>query len=185
MRDRESIALALEAALTGRLVLSSLHTARAFETIVRLRQQGLEPYDLAAALRGIVSQRLVPKLCTECRELTQSTARALNRMTSTGLWESGSPEPAMWHAPGCAKCRNSGVQGRVGVFEVLTMTPPLQAGIQSGLSEGELLGLTPPGSYLPLARYARHLLENGLASAASLCALFPAATGKSSEPAAR
>jgi type II secretory ATPase GspE/PulE/Tfp pilus assembly ATPase PilB-like protein len=82
----------------------------------------------------------------------------------------------MWRAPGCTKCRNSGIKGRVGVYEVLMVTPPLQAGIKDGLAEADLLQLTPAGSYLPLHRYALHLLENGLASAESLSALFPSQT---------
>jgi type II secretory ATPase GspE/PulE/Tfp pilus assembly ATPase PilB-like protein len=178
MRDRESMNIGIEAALTGHLVLSSLHTDHAIETVVRLRQQGIESYLIAAALRGVVSQRLVPKLCAACREPKQPDAATIARLDAAGFLEGGSAPENVWHAPGCAKCRNSGIKGRVGVYEVLLITPGLRAGIQNGLSESELLKLTPAGSYIPLARYGRHLLENGLASAESLYALFPSETAR-------
>ena len=177
MRDRESMNIGIEAALTGHLVLSSVHTDRAIESVVRLRQQGIESYLIAAALRGVVSQRLVPKLCVACREETQPSPQVVARLEAAAILQRGTAA-RVWHAPGCPKCRNTGIKGRVGVYEVLMISPALQTGIQSGLSETELLNLVPTGSYLPLPRYARHLLENGLASAESLCGLFPSNTAK-------
>jgi type II secretory ATPase GspE/PulE/Tfp pilus assembly ATPase PilB-like protein len=174
MRDRESMGIAIEAALTGHLVLSSLHTDRAIESVVRMRQQGIESYLIAAGLRGVISQRLVPKLCAACREETEPSSAVSGRLEASGILEPGE-KATTYHAPGCAKCRKTGIKGRVGVYEVLMITPPLQAGIQNGLTEHELLQATPAGSYLPLQRYARHLLEHGLASADSLSTLFPSA----------
>jgi type IV pilus assembly protein PilB len=172
MRDRESVNIAIEAALTGHLVLSSLHTDRAIESVVRLRQQGVESYLIASGLRGVVSQRLVAKLCVACREQIQPSGMIRARLEAAGIIEHGAETP-VWHAPGCATCRNTGIKGRVGVYEVLLVTPALQTGIQNALPEAELIQLIPPGSYLPLARYSRLLLENGIAGADSLCTLFP------------
>jgi type II secretory ATPase GspE/PulE/Tfp pilus assembly ATPase PilB-like protein len=172
MRDRESMSIAIEAALTGHLVLSSLHTDRALESVVRLRQQGIESYLIGAALRGVISQRLVPKLCASCREPKQANSAMLERLHSLGLLE---PEPLhrCGMHPDAPSAGIRAIKGRVGLYEVLLITPSLQAGIEDGLAEAELLELAPAGSYLPLHRYARHLLENGLASAESLSALFP------------
>ncbi len=172
IRDRESMTIAVEAALTGHLVLSSLHTTSALESVVRLRQQGIEPYLIATALRGVISQRLVPKLCAVCREPREADAATLRRLRAAGIIEPGET-PALWKANGCPQCRKTGIRGRVGVYEVLTATPALQSGIQEGLAEGELLQHLPAGSFLPLRRYARHLLENGLAAAETLATLFP------------
>jgi type II secretory ATPase GspE/PulE/Tfp pilus assembly ATPase PilB-like protein len=172
MRDRDSMHIAVEAALTGHLVLSSLHTRGALETVVRLRQQGVEPFLIASCLRGVVSQRLVPRLCAACREERPADAATLRRLERAGLIVAGET-PRNWVAPGCSHCHHDGIKGRVAVYEVLIVMPPLQRAIESERPESELLEAISPGSYVSLARYARHLLEQGLASADALSAIFP------------
>ena len=171
MRDRDSMHIAVEAALTGHLVLSSLHTRSALETVIRLRQQGVEPFLIASCLRGVVSQRLVPRLCPACREERPADGATLRRLERAGLIVAGET-PRNWIAPGCAHCHHDGIKGRVAVYEVLIVTPPLQRAIENEGSGSELLEAISPGSYLSLARYARHLLEQGLASADALSAIF-------------
>jgi len=185
MRDHDSMHIAVEAALTGHLVLSSLHTRGALETVTRLRQQGVEPFLIASCLRGVVSQRLVPRLCAACREEQPADAPTLRRLERAGLIVAGET-PRHWIAPGCDHCHHDGIKGRVAVYEVLVVTPPLQRAIEKERPESELLEAISQGSYVPLARYARHLLEQGLASADALSALFPtqeAAPDWTAEPA--
>jgi type II secretory ATPase GspE/PulE/Tfp pilus assembly ATPase PilB-like protein len=171
IRDRDSMHIAVEAALTGHLVLSSLHTRGALETVVRLRQQGVEPFLIASCLRGVVSQRLVPRLCLACREERPADAATLRRLERAGLIVAGET-PRNWVAPGCAHCRHDGIKGRVAVYEVLVVMPPLRRAIESERPESELLDAISPGSYVSLARYSRYLLEQGLASADALSAIF-------------
>jgi type II secretory ATPase GspE/PulE/Tfp pilus assembly ATPase PilB-like protein len=95
----------------------------------------------------------------------------LRRLERAGLIVAGET-PRNWVAPGCAHCHHDGIKGRVAVYEVLVVMPPLQRAIESERPESELLEAISPGSYVSLARYARHLLEQGLASADALSAIF-------------
>jgi general secretion pathway protein E len=176
MRDRESMSIAIEAALTGHLVLSSLHAHSTVEAITRLRHADIEPFLIASALRGLVSQRLVPKLCADCREESEPAPAVRARMERAGLAEPGETVRT-WVARGCPRCRNSGVRGRIGVYEALSIAPPLQAAIENGATAGDLLSAAPPGAHVPLTRYARHVLDAGLAGAEPLCGLFSATAG--------
>jgi type II secretory ATPase GspE/PulE/Tfp pilus assembly ATPase PilB-like protein len=127
MRDQETAGIAVEASLTGHLVLSTLHTNSAPETITRLLDMGLDPFTFGDALLGIVAQRLARALCTKCRALTPGTAEQyaeLDRAYGEGLIarELGlEPGPTfhVWSAQGCDSCGNSGYKGRVALHEVL------------------------------------------------------------------
>ncbi|OFW05317.1 MAG: hypothetical protein A3H96_07635 [Acidobacteria bacterium RIFCSPLOWO2_02_FULL_67_36] len=115
IRDSETLEVAIEASLTGHLVLSTLHTNSAVATIARLFDMGLEPYLLASSVIGIVAQRLVRRVCTTCRAEVQ-TPPALRAMFREG-------EPATYfRGRGCRDCRGTGFHGRIGVFELLRMT---------------------------------------------------------------
>jgi type II secretory ATPase GspE/PulE/Tfp pilus assembly ATPase PilB-like protein len=174
MRDGESMQIGLEASLTGHLVLSSLHTNNALETIMRLRQRGAENYVIAASLRGIVSQRLVARLCAACARPAEMNARTQDRLFGAGVLREGETlEPS--EAPGCEVCRFLGRKGRVGLYEVLVMTDTLREAIEGGASYSGLLEAIPRSSYLPMRRYARHLLEKGLTAVEDMLPLFPSA----------
>jgi type II secretory ATPase GspE/PulE/Tfp pilus assembly ATPase PilB-like protein len=118
IRDCETLEVAIEASLTGHLVLSTLHTNSAIATIARLLDMGLEPYLLASSVIGIVAQRLVRRLCTTCRMEVQ-TPPALRAMFRDG--EPGS----YFRGQGCHDCRGTGFRGRLGIFELLQMTEPI------------------------------------------------------------
>jgi type IV pilus assembly protein PilB len=114
IRDCETVEVAIEASLTGHLVLSTLHTNSAVATVTRLFEMGLEPYLLASSVVGIVAQRLVRRICTTCRIEVQ-TPPALRAMFRRG-------EPSSYYrGRGCHDCRGTGFRGRIGIFELLEM----------------------------------------------------------------
>lgn len=131
IRDGETAAIAVQAALTGHLVLSSLHTNDAASAVTRLRDFGVEPFLLAATLRSVVAQRLVRRLCPQCR--MQGPADAAT-CAALGL-DAGTP---VWHAPGCTACGHSGWQGRIGLYDMLVMDDALATAINAGASAAEL-----------------------------------------------
>ncbi|OSZ63252.1 type II secretion system protein GspE [Sphingomonas sp. IBVSS1] len=131
IRDAETAQIAVQAALTGHLVLSSLHTNDAASAITRLRDFGIEPFLLAATLRTVVAQRLVRRLCPDCREAIPGDAATL---AALGL-PAGTP---LWHAPGCPACNHTGWQGRVGLYDLIRMTDTLALRINAGATAAEL-----------------------------------------------
>lgn len=116
IRDEETAGIAVQAALTGHLVLSTLHTNSAAGAVYRLLDMGIAPYLLAAALRGVVAQRLVRRLCPACRR--QRTATAAER-SFLGV-------ATVWEQQGCEQCQAAGYRGRVAVQELLPLTARLQ-----------------------------------------------------------
>ena len=133
IRDLETAEMAVQAALTGHLVLSTLHTNDAPTAMTRLLELGVAPYLLIATINGVMAQRLVRILCSACRQKVE-----LNRVEDVAAWDGlVSPwktnRPAAIYKPvGCLECRMTGFRGRVGIYEVLTCTP----GIKELLSEG-------------------------------------------------
>ncbi len=117
IRDLETAQIAAQAALTGHLVLSTLHTNSAAASITRLRDMGLEDYLLTAVLRGTLAQRLVRRLCTACRQPQAAPPELIQRF---GLDRLTNAPITLWHAVGCAHCRNTGYRGRQAIAEFLT-----------------------------------------------------------------
>ena len=123
IRDHETADMAIQAALTGHLVLSTLHTNDAPSAITRLCDIGVEPYLLHSTILGVLAQRLVRILCTHCREQTtidETTWRSLSYP-----WRLPLP-PAVFSARGCLECRMTGYAGRMGLYEMMLMTPALR-----------------------------------------------------------
>ena len=116
IRDEETAGIAVQAALTGHLVLSTLHTNSAAGAVYRLLDMGIAPYLLAAALRGVVAQRLVRRLCPACRRQRTATAAERSFLGAATVWEQ----------QGCEQCQAVGYRGRVAVQEVLPLTARLQ-----------------------------------------------------------
>jgi general secretion pathway protein E len=117
IRDIETAQIAVQAALTGHLVLSTLHTNSAAATITRLRDMGLEDYLLTAVLRGVLAQRLVRRLCMECRRETEAPPELVERFDLRRRANGGPLR--LWHAVGCAQCRQTGYRGRLAIAEFL------------------------------------------------------------------
>lgn len=124
IRDAETAQVAMQAALTGHLVLSTLHTNDAVSTVTRLRDMGIEPYLLASTLTGVLAQRLVRRLCSRCREAYAPVAVELR---DAGFPESEGEGRSFFRPRGCAHCGHTGYQGRTGVFEWLRCTETLRA----------------------------------------------------------
>ncbi len=134
IRDAETARLATQAALTGHLVLSTLHTNDAASAITRLFNLGIEPYLVGATVAGVLAQRLVRKLCTRCRESYEPSVnerRQLERLTGTSA-------DMLYKHKGCAHCRHLGYSGRIGIYELLVPTDEMLDKISSGVSLHEL-----------------------------------------------
>ena len=134
IRDKETAMIAVQAALTGHLVLSTLHTNDATGVMTRLVDMGIEPYLLASTLLGAGAQRLVRVLCSECRE-------AVEVEPEVAAWVGSSIEglpDKLYRARGCSTCQDSGYWGRTGIFEILRVNDKMRAGIAHGIPEREL-----------------------------------------------
>lgn len=130
IRDGETAEIAIKAAQTGHLVLSTLHTNSTVETLVRLEQMGVARWMVSSALLMVVAQRLVRKLCPHCRQETPGELALPH-----SLWPRPLPH---WTAPGCQHCYH-GYHGRLAIFEILPLTPELRQAITHGLSPAELM----------------------------------------------
>lgn len=135
-RDLETAQVTAEIALTGHLVLTTLHTNDATAALTRLLEFGLEPYLLAATVKGVLAQRLCRRICDNCKDAYQIPARDLMRF---GLEPDDPDQTITLHrGKGCDKCRNRGFRGRTGLFELLTMTDEIADLIVKGASQSEM-----------------------------------------------
>ena len=172
IRDEESAALALEAAMTGHLVLSSLHTYSALETLVRLQDLKVRPYLLASALKGVISQQLLPRLCPGCTEPVPSDAAVIARLKVLGVLDADW-SGALSRGKNCEDCPPSGESGRVGAYEVMFVTESLRNLIDRGAAISELEKALDPQYFFSFARYCRFLLEAGLVAPEHVERIFP------------
>ncbi|MFA5060358.1 MAG: ATPase, T2SS/T4P/T4SS family [Candidatus Omnitrophota bacterium] len=124
IRDFETLDIAVKAALTGHLVLSSLHTTTAAGSVVRMMNMGLEPFLLCSSVLAIVSQRLLRKVCTVCKESYTLSAEAAKKLGLGKIVHD--KEISLFRAKGCKQCFNSGYSGRVGISEILVLTPKVR-----------------------------------------------------------
>jgi type II secretory ATPase GspE/PulE/Tfp pilus assembly ATPase PilB-like protein len=124
VRDQKTASLAIESALTGHLVFSTLHTNTAVGTIQRLLNMDIDKFLISAAVKLIISQRLAKKVCSYCREQYPVPNQYYELLQS----ESGvDPKTAFFYkSKGCAECNNTGYKGRIGLFEVLEMSPAIE-----------------------------------------------------------
>lgn len=130
MRDLETAKHAVQAALTGHLVLSTLHTNDAPSSIIRLMELGVEPYLVQATLVGIVSQRLVRRICDHCKESYTESGAILR---GQGLLVDGKAQVSLWRGAGCPHCRGTGYRGRTAIFEILSVTDAMRSVMQKGV----------------------------------------------------
>jgi type IV pilus assembly protein PilB len=152
MRDRETANIAIEASLTGHLVLSTLHTNTAVGAIIRLKNLGIAPYLIASSLNGIVAQRLVRRICEHCKEPHKPTLEEITKMRIRGRDSGSIPS---YKGAGCSHCNRTGYRGRVGVFEVLIVDAALREMIAKDGPEPALLKAA-------VENGMRYLLEDGL-----------------------
>ena len=147
VRDEETAALTIQAALTGHIVLSTLHTNNAVGVIPRLIDMKVQPFLIPAALNLMLAQRLIPRLCQQCKvaepaapQIAEAIARGLSQLSPDirGQYAAAGPYQ-VYHSPGCEACKGKGVSGRLAVFEVMAMTPELEKIINVGATETAIL----------------------------------------------
>ena len=161
IRDGETGAIAIRSAITGHLVLSTLHTNDAVSAIDRLLDIGVEPYLLASALRGVISQRLVRKVCPHCKTAYRPDAEELEVL--------GMPENAdvqFYRGTGCEECYHTGCSGRRAVFEILMMNGRLRRMIAEGARYDALLDTAKETEFMTMRERCRELVLRGEISAA-------------------
>jgi general secretion pathway protein E len=150
IRDQETADIATHAALTGHLVLSTLHTNDSATALTRLVDLGIEPYLVASTVEAVLAQRLVRRICDDCRHSEPLTSE---ERTVLGL--SADDLETAWKGAGCGACRGTGYRGRIGIYELLVMDEELRAALQEDVSAGHLLKLG-------LNKGMRLLREDGL-----------------------
>jgi type IV pilus assembly protein PilB len=160
IRDRETAHIAVEAALTGHLVLSTLHTRDAPSALGRLIDMGIEPFLVSSAVDCIVAQRLVRMLCKHCKRL-QKVSKAV--LAEHGLAGAEPYEPV-----GCSRCGGSGYRGRLGVYEVMTVSEPIRALILERASVDQMVAVALKEGMLRLRDDGLHKVREGLTSIAEV-----------------
>ncbi len=162
VRDSQTAGTSVEAALTGHLVVTSLHTNDALGTLARMREMGVESFLVAHTLVGVISQRLVRRICPQCRE-SVSVHRDLIRPLGLFPDDDGTAPYDFFRGRGCSHCNFQGFRGRVAVFETLRIDDRLRPMIAKGADGDELRPIAlAAGLFLPLKDYARHLLVTGI-----------------------
>ena len=153
IRDAETAQIAVESSLTGHLVMSTLHTNSAAETVTRLLDMGMDPFNFADSLLAVLAQRLVRRLCPKCRQSTTIGAEPLDELVEDYLhaWGQAEGRPnadaliadwttrfgrdgklQAWRSPGCDHCEHTGFRGRAGLHELLSVSRAVRHLIQSG-----------------------------------------------------
>ena len=154
IRDRETAEIAIESALTGHLVLSTLHTNTAATAVTRLLDLGVEPYLLRASLLGAMSQRLVRKVCPACREATTPDPRIAGLL--------GVPADAtVWKGRGCAQCEGLGVRGRAAAYELMVTSPGILPLIHAGAEADRIHATAVAEGMVPLTTTAAAMAMRG------------------------
>ena len=161
IRDGKTASIAVRAAITGHLVISTLHTNDAVSTISRLVDIGVEPYMISSALRGVVSQRLVRKICPQCRKAYTPTEEE-KRMV--GIAEN--EDVTFYKGEGCQECGRTGYRGRRGVFEILTLDAALRREVANNASSEELTKTALENGFVTMKDNCRRLVLEGVTTVA-------------------
>ena len=159
IRDGETASIAMRSAITGHVVLSTIHTNDAVGSIDRLRDIGVEPYVIAGALKGVISQRLVRRICPNCRQAYTPTEEELE-----DLGIEMEPGMKLYRGAGCSQCYNSGYRGRTAVFEMLPITHAVRTLIyeQRGRDAIEAELKRPESGFVSLRDNALRLMRDGV-----------------------
>ncbi|MCX7016169.1 MAG: GspE/PulE family protein [Candidatus Sumerlaeota bacterium] len=164
IRDFETAAIAIRAALTGRLVFSTLHTNTALGAYTALAHMGVKPYLAAGAILAVVAQRLVRKVCVPCRATAPPNADL-----ALALWPHGGAPAQVARGQGCEACMGTGYQGRTALFEILEATPELRAAVADDPSEISLARHVPREGVISILDAGRRKIEAGETTMEEVC----------------
>ena len=161
IRDEETAGIAVKAAITGHLVVSTLHTNSAASTITRMEDMGIEPYLIADSTVGIIAQRLVRRLCPKCKK-----PHPMNDMDKQRLRMQGKGTPTIYEPGGtnCAFCNGTGFRGRIGVYEIMPLTPEIRRVVAAGGGAEEIQKVALQQGMTTLRRGAAKLVLQGVTS---------------------
>lgn len=161
IRDLETAQIAVQAALTGHMVFSTLHTNDAPSTVTRLRDMGLEPYLITATLEAILAQRLVRRICLDCKTQFEPSKEMLMELN---LAPDDVKGKTFFYGKGCDRCNNTGHKGRMGIHELLVVDDPIRDLISGGVSTEELANACRKQGMRPLRESGLNAIYNGLTS---------------------
>ncbi len=147
MRDGETAQIAVQSALTGHLVLSTLHTNTAASAVIRMQDMGVEPYLITSTVNGVLSQRLVRRLCEQCRRPADVPAEIV---VSSGLGRFLPPGQPVYAAAGCASCRGIGYTGRAAIHELLVVDEAVRDAVMRGTDAAKLQDIARAGGLVSL-----------------------------------
>jgi type IV pilus assembly protein PilB len=159
IRDFETAEVAIKAAMTGHLVLSTLHTNDAPSSINRLMNMGIEPFLVATSVHMIAAQRLVRRICSSCKEPTEAP---LNALMNVGFSERDAKGIRLFKGRGCDRCSNTGYKGRVGLYEVMEISDDIRELILSGASAVELRSKAIENSMISLRGSGLQKIRDGV-----------------------
>jgi len=175
IRDKETAEMAAQAALTGHLVLSTLHTNDAPSTVARLIELGLPPYLIKATLLGVVAQRLIRTLCPHCKEEEEVDMKQWNAMITP--FKTKAPTK-IFKPVGCLECRNTGYLGRIGVYELLQMSTAMKQLVNHDADMISMRGQAIKDGMLPLRLAGAQKVANGITTMEEVLRVTPAATNE-------
>lgn len=165
IRDVETAEIAIQASLTGHLVLSTLHTNDAPSAVTRLVDMGIEPYLLSSCVVGIMAQRLVRRICPDCKETYEPSERELQ---SLGLKRSDIPEGKLFRGKGCSSCYSSGYKGRHGLYELMIVNNEIKKQIVKSPDAVELRHLALKQGMIGLLQHGGELVKQGITTVAEV-----------------
>ncbi len=161
MRDGETAQIAVQSALTGHLVLSTLHTNTAAGAVIRMKDMGVEGYLITSSVNGVLAQRLVRVLCSHCKEAFHPSEEVLK---TTGLGQFLQAGKPVYNAKGCEHCRDSGYQGRSGIHELMVLDEPMRRAIVAGEDASTLNALAAKSGMLSLYQDGLRKVAAGVTS---------------------
>lgn len=164
IRDEETARIAVESALTGHLVFSTLHTNDAAGAITRLSDMGIEPFLTASSLVGVVAQRLARVLCTHCKEPYEITRDELLSNVPDFPLEDGEEKLTLYRPKGCFRCSNTGFKGRIGIYELLTMNEEIRRLVLQRASTAEINKAAVSMGMVTLRQDGLHKVKQGITS---------------------
>jgi type IV pilus assembly protein PilB len=158
-RDKETAHIAVEAALTGHMVFTTLHTNSAAGSFTRLGEMGVQPFLMSASTVGIMAQRLTRRLCKACKEPYEPDEETIKFMA---IPREPGEKITLYKKKGCELCNNGGFKGRVGIYEVLKMNAELRALVSKGATTEEITNAAIRNGMIDLKAYAAILLKEGI-----------------------